>query len=216
MVRISKIVEDILLADEIALEALREGILNLSAYARKILPEVERETFKSVRNGTIVVVLSRALKNIGNLPRLKTKVVIQDLSIKSPLFEVAFEKTAKNLERVSQLPRAWFTEDFFTTTEGLGEITIIATERMKTQLLNHFSVKPKGLYDNLVAITIRFKGEDYIEEPNIIFTLVSAIASKRINLIEIVSTYTEISFIVRKTEMHTTTEVLQHFFDKTQ
>ena len=215
MIQVSEIVEEIIQGDEIALEALRAEVLNLSAYAQKILPEVERKALKPVRKGTIVVALSRAMKNIAKVADLRPKVIIQDLSIKSPLFEVTFERTANNLEQVSELPKEWFAEDFFTITEGLGEITIITTEKMEEQLLHHFSVAPKGQYNNLVAVTIRFKEEDYIEEPNMIFSLVSALASKRINLIEIVSTFTEISFIVRKKEMDLTMSTLQQFFEKT-
>ena len=214
MIKASETVENILLKDELALESLRAGILNLSAYAQKIHPEVVRQALKPVRKGTIVVALSRFVKNINNISPLKPKVIIQDLSIKSPLFEVTFEKTSKNLKRVSELPKTWFTEGFITITEGVGEITIIIAEKMKQQLLNHFNVKPKGQYSDLVAVTIRFKEEDYVDEPNMIFTLVSALASKRINLKEVVSTFTEISFIVKQSDRHSTTEALQQFFDK--
>ncbi len=214
MIRVSEVVEKILQEDEIALEALRAGILNLSAYAQKIHPRVTKEALKPVKKGTLVVALSRAMKSVNNIPPLKSKVIIQDLSIKSPLFEVTFERTSRNLKRISELPKEWFTENFFTITEGIGEVTIIVAEKMKGQLLNHFSVKPKGQYSDLVAVTIRFKEEDYTEEPNMIFTLVSALASKRINLKEIVSTFTEISFIVKQSDRYVTTEALQQFFDK--
>ena len=47
-----------------------------------------------------------------------------------------------------------------------------------------------------------------------IYTLVASIATKRINLIEIVSTFTEISFIVRQTDMRATIDILNaNFFN---
>ena len=57
MIKASETVENILLKDELALESLRAGILNLSAYAQKIHPEVVRQALKPVRKGTIVVAL---------------------------------------------------------------------------------------------------------------------------------------------------------------
>jgi len=214
MIRIAEITEEILEGDEIALEALRAGILNLSAYAKQILPKIESKTLQPVRKGSVVVALSRSAKNIGDIPPLKPKVVIQDLSIKSPLFVATFERTAKNLEKVSELPKAWFADDFFTITEGVGEITLISSEKLKNKLLNYFSVRPKGQYKGLVAVTIRFKAKVYTDVPNMIFTLMSAIAGKRINLMEVISTYTELSFVVRKSATQNIIEVLEQFFDR--
>lgn len=213
MITVAKSVEEIIQADDLGLEALRAGILNLSAYAQKILPLVEEQTMKPVELGTIVVALSRISANtLEAIPPLKPDVHIQDMSIKTPLCELTFERTMANSEKLSKLPKAWFYEEFFTVTQGLGEVTIICLATMKEKVLQHFFEKPKGIYNNLVAVTIRFKEEGYIEEPNMIFTLVSALASKRINLIEIVSTFTEISFIVRDKEMNQTVQVLQRFF----
>ena len=212
MITITQAVGEIIQKDEVALEALRADILNFSAYAQTILSEVEKRTFRSVQPGSIVVALYRLSKNIDQIPPLRPTVNIQDLSIKTSLCEVTFDRTADTLERVTLLPKEWYRKGFFTLTQGLREITIICSEQLKNQIINHFSAKPKGVYDNLVAITLSFDEEEYLEQPNMIFSLVSALAGKRINLIEVVSTFTEISFIVRKTEMNVTVEVLQQFF----
>jgi len=61
---------------------------------------------------------------------------------------------------------------------------------------------------------VRFVEEEYIEVPNMIYALVAALASKRINLIEIVSTFTEISFIVRQKDMSKTVDILKEHFSQ--
>ena len=61
---------------------------------------------------------------------------------------------------------------------------------------------------------MRFVEEEYIEVPNMIYALVAALASKRINLIEIVSTFTEISFIVRQKDMSKTVDILKEHFSQ--
>ncbi len=84
MLKVTDTVLDLISADELALEALRAGFLNYSAYADKILPQVENLTKKPVQKGTIVVAISRIAKNASKLTSpLKPDVVLTDLSIKS-------------------------------------------------------------------------------------------------------------------------------------
>lgn len=59
MINISSAVEEILKEDKTAQDALSNGILNLSGYARKIHSEVEKRTMKDVDADTIKVALSR-------------------------------------------------------------------------------------------------------------------------------------------------------------
>ncbi len=213
MIKISEAVSDIIQGDEISLEALRAGVLNFSAYARKIKTFVEQKLYKEVQTGSIVTALSRIAPRVKNIPPLRPKIQILDMSIKSPLSEITFEKTEESLKNVSKLMRLKSTKGkFFTITQGITEITIIAPSEIKREILDHLIIKPKGQYDNLVAITASFVEQEYIEVPNMIYALVAALAIKRINLIEIVSTYTEISFIVRQKDMRNTIDVLKEHF----
>lgn len=215
MRKISDCVEEIIKGDTIAVEALRLQILNLSSYARSIQKEVETRTAKKVQMGSIVIALSRLQVDKNGIEELKPSVWIEDLGIKSPLCEISYEKTRETLNSAAKIRGAYLlNEHFFTVTQGVREISIICPQELKDAIKLSFNTKPKGEYDNLVAVTVRFKEEEYIEVPNMIFSLISSLATKRINLIEIVSTFTEISFIVRKNDMSQTIECLQQFFPK--
>jgi len=212
MIKIAEVVKDILNEDEIALEALRSGILNLSAYAENIRPQVEKILYKDIRRGSIVTALSRLSDRSKTLPSLKAPVHIEDLSIKSPLCELTYEASSNKSAKVAKMAGEYSGKGFFTVTNGVGEITIIAPQNLKIKALRFIGSDTKGEYDNLSAITVRFVEKDYLEIPNMIYTLVAAIAGRRINLIEIVSTYTEISFIVRQKNMKDLVEVLKDNF----
>lgn len=212
MIRISQIVEEILNGDEIALEALRAGILNLSAYAESIRPRIEKRLYKDIRRGSIVTALSRLSEKVSLVSPLKAPVRIEDMSIKSPLSEVTYEKTAVVSKQIAALGTKYAGVGFFTSTQGIGEVTLIVSQELKPAVLEIVGSKPKGTYDHLAAITVRFAEKDYIEVPNMIYTLVATLAGRRINLIEIVSTFTEISFIVRQKDMKETIEVLKDNF----
>lgn len=212
MIKIATLVSDLIQNDEIALESLRLGYLNFSSYARKIKPEIEKLLMKKIRNGTIVTSLSR-LSNIDNkISSLRPVVQIDDISIKYPLVEISFDRNNELQKEINTFHSSLnMDRGFVAVTSGLGEVSIILPGEEKEKALKSIHQKPKGIYDNLVAVTIRFNESEFIEVPNVIYTLVAAIAAKRINLIEIVSTFTEISFIVREKDMENTINALKGF-----
>lgn len=211
MIRVSKVVSEFLSSDEVALEALNNGVLNMTAYARQIRPKIEKRLYRPVQLGTVVTALSRMLVAAKSFPKLKPEVKIEDLAIKFPLTELTFERTAKNIKGAAGLPEK-YGQGFLVITFGIGEISIIFPNEIRTEIARFFNDKPKGQYENLAAVTVRFREDDYVEVPNMIYALVATIASRRINLIEIVSTFTEISFVVRQKDVRETVDVLKDHF----
>lgn len=199
MIKVSSVVNELLLSSDTALEAMRLGILNFSAFADQIHNEVEKKTFKPVKRGTIIVALSRISEELKQIPALKPKVLLEELSIKAPLCDITFEKTKENLRLTKSLSHVLPETNsyFFTVTQGIDEITIIASEGFKDKIIEHYNVLPKSQYSDLVGINVRF-GEEYIVLPNVIFAILHSLAIKRINLIEIVSTYTELTIVIEK------------------
>jgi aspartokinase len=210
LITIKEAVEKILLDDEIALEGLRNEILNLSAYAKKKQNDVEKYCKKPVKIGTIVINIMRFAKKLKDIPTLRPYVKLQDINIKSPIHEITFELTKEALQDLIDLklqikdPRT-----FFTLTQGSDEITILFSEELNSEIKDKFKNIKVEIQD-LVAITVRFS-DQYIDEPNVIYSLISSLALKRINLVEIVSTYTQITFIVNKEEMSKSIEILNTF-----
>lgn len=211
MLTISSVLADTVHSNEVALESLRAGILNYSAYARQIQPEIEKKLYKKVRTGTIVTALSRL--ELKKVPLLRPPVKIEDISIKSPLSEISFDKNLTVIKEINHFHSS-ITEDhdYFAITQGMGEITMILPQKLIAKALLSINQKPKGQYDNLVAITIRIVESDYVDTPNMIYSLVAALAGQRINLIEIVSTFSEISFIIRQEDMRRTVDIFNDHF----
>lgn len=217
MIKISNVVREILYSSEIALSAFNDGYLNLSGYAKAIRKEVETRTKKPVRVGSIVVALSRLKKTTGKTGKRKPllpEVAIEDLSVKSGLVEVAFDRTAGNLARLRELYRdsRINASDFFMVTQGTGEITIVALETALPHIINVTRpAKPKAMIRNLVGLTARFD-ERYLAIPNVIFVFVRQLALKHINIVEIVSTYTELTFIIDEKDLQEAFLALNELF----
>lgn len=214
MIRISDAIEKILYEDGFVIEAMQRKILNNSAYAKEIHKRVETLTMKPVQLGTIVVALTRFSNNLQQSPEFNPKVNIDNFSVTSSLSEVSYERTQNTSEKASTLRNALVTNgDFFTITEGIHEITIVCSEQMRKSIIDHFDVEPKIVMDDLVAISVRFS-DSYMDVPNTIYSLVGALATRNINLIEIVSTYTELTFVVFKREMEQTIQALNSYSQK--
>ena len=212
--KISDSVEEILYSSEIAMSAFSDGVLNLSAYAHAIRRDVEARTKKPVQAGSIVVALSRLKKLVKKRGTLTPDVEIEDLSVRSGLAEVTFDRTAGNLARLREIYRdpGINASDFFMVTQGAGEITIVALDAALTHIIAVARpAKPKAIVRNLVGLTVRFN-DKYIKIPNVVFVFVRRLALKRINIVEIVSTYTELTFIIDKKDLEEAFLVLNSFF----
>ena len=92
----------------------------------------------------------------------------------------------------------------------MHEITIICSEYLKEEVLSIIHLSPKVTLTDLVALSVRFS-DQYIQVPNTIYSLVRVLALRHINIIEVVSTYTEITFVIHKDEMRSAIESLQEY-----
>lgn len=196
MLKIHHSVRDILYTDEEALIALAKGYMNLSAYAKSIEKKVESFTKKEVGITAIIVALSRIKKEIKKADSFIQDVKINNITTKSPLSEIVFEKTPSLLSKLSSMYEKVKTspDDFLTMTLSTSEITVICSDRIKESVLKHFKEKPYMIQDNLASIGLSLDPK-YYKLPGITFSLIRKIAQKKIVLAETITTYTEIIFV---------------------
>jgi aspartokinase len=198
MINISKVVRDILARDDIAIEAMKRDIMNFSSYAREIKERVEELAMKKVDIKSVVVALSRISKDYSK-ENTKQDIKILNLSVHSDIAEVVYPRIKENLTITKQIytniPNDM--ESFFAISQGISEITFIGQKKMIKKISSRFNKEPKYNYENLTGISARFPVE-YLEIPNIIYEISKLLALKNINLIEVVSTTTEITYIIDK------------------
>ncbi len=192
-------VHQLIYNDEEALYALAKGYMNLSAYADIIHTQVETETMKDVKTPSIVVALSRIQKTIGAVHPLVENVELKNITTKSPLSEIVFEKTEVLLDELPafyEKVRAG-SDDFLSTILSTTEITMLCSDRIRKEVLFHFKQKPKVITGNLASIGLSID-EKYYPMSNITFSLLRKIAEKHIPLAETVTTHAEIIFVFDK------------------
>jgi hypothetical protein len=202
MITIATTVEAILGADEVALAAARQGWLNLSSYARAIQPQVCARLLKDVQEASIVTALSRLVAELPVGIEVPTDT-IQGLTVHPNLEGMTYERSAHASLLIRDLYSQVNVDDktFLTATQGVNEITVVA-EAPVAQVFREKLQTLHKIYDrtNLVGVTVKFK-VGYLEVPNLIFALVRRLAYEQINIIEIVSTATELTFIIEKADL---------------
>ncbi|MBP7057258.1 hypothetical protein KBB08_02095 [Candidatus Gracilibacteria bacterium] len=210
MINIAEVVKELISADYVHLESLRTHTLNLHAYASLIQPTIELRAKKPVKVGSIVMALSRLSKSLASVPELIPTVVIETLVVKSGLTVVNYEKTSKLIAILSQASIARSDRDFFVISEALAEIAIVAPNENMKVIEALIPYQPKSKFTDAVAITLRF-GIDYVVIPNVLYAFVSTLAMRRINLLEIVSTLTEVAFIIENKDMDVAVDIFKRF-----
>ena len=198
MIKVGQKVEEIIRRDHEAVQCLSRGILNLSSYARKIHPSVERATKKDVQLSTIIMALSRLQHRMAGIQPLLQEVKIDGLTVKTPLAELVFEKTAETVARLSMLEKSIKpkSDEWFSFSQNTRAIIIICAESKMGSVQKHMRAKPVLLLEDLSAIGIAVN-ESYHPKPNITFSLLHRIAERKIPLAETISTWSEIIFIFK-------------------
>jgi len=200
---VSSFVRDVIDESEVALTAMAEGYLNFSAYAKLIQSEVQRRAKREVSVGSIVVALCRYEIDARKKHRITPQVRVESISTRSSLVEVTFSRTRANRSKLRALhENSHLVEaDILTVTSGIREISLIVPADLKDELLKVFKgEKPTLLVEGLASLTLCFS-ERYLHVPNTIFALLRPLALNRINIVEVVSTYTEMTIVVAERDL---------------
>lgn len=206
MISISRTVEEVIKKRPFLQEALSKNIINYAALSDLIKSEIEREVGKKVELPAIIMALRRLSDNLNK--EFTDKIKFEDdtdITIQSELFEVTVIKSSTIFQTLKGLyDKVDFDKgDFLTITQGIHQVTIISNKRYKKEFLNALK-KEKILkeVDNLSSLTIKIP-INAIDTVGLFFMATRALAWENIPIIEIVSTLTELTIILR--EKHITT-----------
>lgn len=215
MIKIQPIVRDIVLKELEAYIALTEGYMNMSSYAHKIRPIVEISAKKKVTITSLVVSLSRLKKELKKQKPLIQDVEIKNITTKLPITEIVYENSNKFIEELGTLHKeiSLTREDFFAATISIHEMNIIVSSNMADKVIKHFKTKPKFINNNFAAVGLSLNS-DTSNMPNTFFSLLSVVARARINIEELVSTSTELIFIIAEKDFSTMVALFSKLYKK--
>lgn len=208
-------IERIVMAYPFLEEGLSRGIINCSALAREIQPQVEKALFKDVSESAILMALKRLSARMAGRS-MGFEAVLQelgDLTVRSNLTEFTFlrsdsimEKQKKLLNRIEDTA-----QPFITFTQGVFEITIIVSAGLGEIVEEtFFEEKLLSRLDDLSAIIIKLPAQT-VSTPGVHYAILKQLAWQNINVVEVVSTYTEFTVVLDKRQVDLAFSVLMKF-----
>ena len=209
---IAKIVENIVEKKPFLQEALSRGIVNNAALAEEIRADIEKELGKKIKFSAINMAIRRLSEKLEKSFISKVKFSKDsDIMIRSDLIEITVFKLGdvqKYLKKVYSVVN-FKKGDFLTITQGLHEVMIITNEKYESKILKLFPKKNvKKLIKGLSSLTINIPIEA-IETIGLFYVVTRALNWENINIVDIVSTLTEMTFIIKEEDAGRSFDVLK-------
>ena len=216
MISVSQIVKQIVQNSPQVEDFISNNLLNYSQYAKMIRPEIEKTLCKNIELGSIVTALGRLKTHIKTHRNVKFKVL--DIAIKYPITLFAIPNTDIEALAYTQIQQELAQKqqnknNFVNFIRGNHEAILCVnsaySELVLTKLNTIYVVQ-----DDLSAISLRFSDEQILENTGIYYTILKSLAWSSIPFVEIISTYTELTLIVKNSYSQQVLECLSVFLKK--
>ncbi len=214
---VSEIVKNIIKEQPYLLDAINRGIIHFGNLSAELRPKIELILGKKVTDSSIIMALRRyadevqkKYENNGN------RRLTCEITMKTNICDFNIVKTPKLLEEIPSfynlvdLGRG----DFLNITIGNHEISIVISQKHREKVEK--KLKKESIIDQqneLVVLTIVFDG-DFYNTPGITYQVLQALAWKNVNILEIISTITELTVVINKDDSIKSYEVLHDLIDK--
>lgn len=211
MISISDALNEIITSYPFIEEGLSRSLINYSAFAREVRPQIEKRLYKGVKEGAIVMALKRLSKKIAQNQNLAQNINLTDLTVRSNLSEYTF----LNSDSLPEKARLLFNnidnkkDIFCALSQGARETTFLVSSEVKDHIKKIFKTETKiSEITNLSSVTIRLPKE-VVYIPGVYYQILKRLAFEDINVIEILSTFTEVTVIIETKDVERAFSVLK-------
>ncbi len=207
MLTIPNAVEEVIKKKPFLEGALVDGLVNLSALARQLKPDVEKKVGKEVNDSAVIMALNRLVPRLELMSAMKFKKVVEnigDIIVRSNLADYTFTNSPTLYEKQAQLlERVRSVKDLFCTfSQGIYETTLVVSSSISPMVdeifRNETNVAKTG---NLSSITVKLPMENTMC-PGVYYYIFKELAWDNINILEVISTTTEFTVVVSDEDIH--------------
>lgn len=183
-------------------EGLVQGIINLSALARQIRAQVEKEARKPAGEAAIVMALKRLTPRLSGKPPALRRLIrdLSDIAVRSAISEFTYHTSPAIVECQRRLLQAASSvpQRFLTFTQGAAETAVIVSTELEAKVASIFRREHLVSHlDGLAAMSIRLSPKS-VAMPGVYYTLLKQLLWEDVNVIEVVSTFTEFTLILEQ------------------
>lgn len=214
MITVPQATEKIIKRSRYLTEAMAKDLINASSLARYIQPEVEELVFKPVTRGSIIMAIKRLSKRLK--PQSRPMSIFDsapDMIVRSNL-TLFFVRNSPTL-----LKKLCFVEEKSSLKQkkalfSYGRVeTMILANKMTTEYVQDI-LQTEAIskhFSEVSSITIHMP-ENAVVSPGVFNFFIKSLAWEDINLLGMLTTQTEITFIFGSENIHAAFGVLQSMF----
>ena len=214
MKTISSVVEKYIKSKPFLLNSIAQGIINLTSLARIMMPEIEKELGKDIKQGAIVMSLKRLSEELDFKINHKISKVLKnigEITVRSSLTDYAFSISETLLDNQAKLiSEINKNQDvFYTSSRGVNETNIVistAVSHLVDKLLKGEKITHK--IENLSSITVKLPQEN-ISVPGVYYYIFQKLAWEGVIIHEVISTTNEFTIIVNDTQIDTAFKIIK-------
>lgn len=196
MITIAKRVEELVERWPMLKQGLELDLLNTSAVARYIKPEVEKEVGEKVSEAAILMALRRYEAKERDTQIKQPKDYLGDISVRSDLIDLTYLNSPTLPRKLARIAHELAPQHYFTTSRGLLQTSVIVHEDHTSTVSDMLATEHlEARSEDLTAITLHLKkGHDNIS--GILAYPLQLLAWRGITVVEVVSTYDELNIIL--------------------
>ena len=202
MVTVSHIVQKVINEKIFILEVMNRGLISYGSLAIQLKPEIEKELGKEVKTHAIVMALRRHAEQLKKKRETISFNYYSEIILKTDICDISVRRSLTLFNKLKKLYDMVNFEngDILNIIHGRCEVSIITNERYWGKMFELLKVeKVLNVKKNLLSLTLTFP-QDYVYAPRVMFKILRNFAWENINIFEIVSTDTELTFILDKND----------------
>ena len=217
MVTISHIVKKIVTDSPLLYDSIEQGIVNFANLAEYIRPKVEKELGKEANEAAIVMSLRRFAEEIQDREKKhKAFNYESEIIMKTNIIDISIRKSSALFAKLKKLYSLVDYEkgDLLNVIHGNFEVSLITTQKHKRQFLRELKgEKILNIEENLVALSVTYSKE-FMYTPGVISDIAKRLTWTSVNIFELISTMTEVTFIVSDKDATKAYDVLSSMTQK--
>ena len=200
MATIAHVVQKLVSSRPLLHDAIEQGIVSYANLAEFLLPEISEELGKEVQQSAAVMALRRYAERIKPLSQKPSFTYDSEIVMKTNLCDISIRKSPGLFSKLKTVYSLVDYErgDALNIIHGNYEVSIITNMKNLEKIRKRLDgEKILHIEKDLVSLSLNFSG-DFLHTPGIISSAARQLHWENINIYELVSTLSELTFIVAK------------------
>ena len=213
MIKVSEAVYEWIQRSPFLVEVLNQGLINYSALARKMIPDLSKRLGKEVGEGAVVMALRRLPATPWQASERQLRQFfkrISDVSVRSNLLAYTYRNSETLLEKQGQLLQ-WiggYPNLFYTFSQGITETTVLISSVFSEEVERIFEYERLLDRSSSLSSLSLMLPEENRQIYGVYYYILRELAWRGINIVELISTSHEFTTIVEDKDLEKTFKVL--------